>query len=287
VLRAGAGSLHRSWKRVCAREVDVAISLYDDSAVDAAEFVAVHRCPGSKFGGLAAFFAENPAIIDDYTHFWLFEDDLYLPFDSVPAMRAVLDRDGFPLCGPSLAPESFATWPITIRNRAFQWRATNFVEIMAPVMSRAFLRRALPLFGANYSGWGYEWVWQAMLGEMGACSAIVDSAPVVHTRPVGSGNLYTAAGSISPHAEMDALLAKHGIDRHAVPFRNLFGMARAERRLVLGAEFSAVALEGCASLREHHPETYETCRAFLAEAPPALDSAAEAARLMGTWACPP
>jgi hypothetical protein len=267
--------------------VDVAISLYDDSAVNAGDFVATHRCPGGKFGGLAAFFAENPGVIDDYTHFWLLDDDLYVPFDSVPAMRAVLDRDGFPLCGPGLAPESFATWPITIQNGAFQWRATNFVEIMAPVMSREFLRRALPLFGENHSGWGYEWVWQVMLGEMGACSAIVDSAPVVHTRPVGSGNLYTAAGRISPHDEMDALLAKHGIDRHAVPFRNLFGMTRADGRLVLGAEFSSVALGGYAPMRDRHPETYETCRTFLAEAPPAIDSPAEARRLMRAWASPP
>jgi hypothetical protein len=272
VVRVGAASLHRIWTAVCANAVDVAVSVFDDSAIDTSGFVAVHRAKGSKFGGLQAFFAENPGIIDAYTHFWLFDDDLYLPIESVLTIKDVLARYDFPLCSPSLAPESFVSWPIMVRNEAFHLRATNWVEVMAPIMSRAFLRRALPLFGETHGGWGYEWLWQNFLYEMRACAAIVDSAPVVHTRPVGGGSLYRAAGGavVDPAAEMNALFDKYGIGGESSLVRNYFALDRTDHRPLVGAAFLTRALEGYPLLRRRHPPLYDACMAFLRGGPPAL-----------------
>jgi len=272
VVRVGAASLHRIWTSVCANAVDVAISIFDDSAIDTAGFVAVHRGPGGKFRGMQAFFAQHPWVIDAYTHFWLFDDDLYLPVESVLTIKDVLARYDFPLCSPSLAPESFVSWPIMVRNEAFHLRATNWVEVMAPIMSRAFLRRALPLFGETNGGWGYEWLWQNFLYEMRACAAIVDSAPIVHTRPVGAGSLYCADGSavVDPADEMQALFVKYAIGGERSLVRNYFALDRADQRPLVGAAFLSRALEGYPLLRRRHPPLYDACMAFLRDGPPAL-----------------
>jgi hypothetical protein len=275
VLRAGSKSLHPAWSRVCAKAVDVAISIYDDLQVPAADFRIVHRCPGSKFSGLAAFFAECAWVLDEYTHFCLFEDDLYLPYASLRAIQHAIERYGFDLCAPSLAQESFISWPITVQNDAFELRATDFVEIMAPVMSRRFLARVLPGFTQNHSGWGYEWLWRLTLRELGTCAAVLDSAPIVHTRPMGDGSLYisTAANPIRPWEEATALFARHGIDKDAEPFRNFFGLARGSNRLVLGEAFTSRALAGYRLLARDNPDGFARCRDFLRTAPPPLESA--------------
>jgi hypothetical protein len=275
VLRAGAGSLHRAWTRVCAGQADVAISLYDDLPVEEADFVVTHRCAGGKYRGLEAFFRDNAWVLDAYTHFWLFEDDLYLPLESLLTVQEILERYQFVLCSPSLAPESFMAWPITVQNSAFTLRATDFVEIMAPIMSAGFLQRVLPQFGENHSGWGYEWLWRRALSDMGTFAAILDAAPVVHTRPSGSGTLYkTADGQrIRPLREAGALFEKYGIVHNAWPFRNYCGLRRDDRRLVCGAEFLALAMEGYAALLRYRPDDHQRCRDFLTGAPPALTSA--------------
>jgi hypothetical protein len=289
VLRAGAGSLHRSWSRVCAGHVDVAISLYDDLPVDDSEYVVTHRCRGSKFGGLQAFFAAHPWIIDAYTHFWLFEDDLYLPLDSLLTAQEAVERYGLTLSAPSLAPESFATWEITIRNDAFYLRATDFIEIMAPIMSRDFLRAALPLFAECHSAWGSEWLWRRILNEMNTFGAILDAAPIVHTRPVGQGTLYQAAtgARISPADEMNALFRRHGIDPAHAPFRNLFGLDRTGRRLLYGPAFRTEAQHGYQSLLSRYPDVHRRCHHFLMDAPAAVKTLQEVLSLNGAAALLP
>jgi len=277
VIRVGAASLHRSWSQVCAGTMDVAISLYDESTVDASEFVAVHRFQGPKFRGLLAFFTENAWIIDAYTHFWLIDDDIYLPIQSLLTIQDIVAQYGFALCAPSLAPESFFAWPITVQNTAFHLRATDFVEGMVPIMSRDFLRRALPMFGENHSGWGYEWLWRRILKDMRSVSAILDAAPIVHTRPVGTGTLYNNAegGRIDALGELHALLAKYGIDMETAPFPNLFGVAREDRRLVFGQEFLALAADGYAFLQRHRPDAHRTCVEALVTSPPPFASVAQ------------
>jgi hypothetical protein len=274
VLRAGRDSLHRSWTTVCAKLADVAISLYDDAPIAESDFVLVHRAPGGKYTGVKALFADHPWIMDAYTHFWLFEDDLYLPFESLLAVRDCIENFRFVLCGPSLAPESFAAWPIMIQNQAFHLRATNFVEIMAPIMSRDFLKRTLPMFGENRTGWGYEWLWQTMLAEMNRFAAILDCAPIVHTRPIGSGRLYDDPTGKQPTAfeEMMALVAKYGIDHERIAPASYFGLARTDRRLVYGAEFLDLAVEGYPLLLRQNRTDHERCRLSVVIAPPPLKS---------------
>jgi len=286
VLRAGADSLHRSWTHLCAGRVDVAISVYDDAPIDAAAFVATNRSPGGKFRGLAAFFDENAWVLNAYSHFWIFEDDLFLPFDSLLTMQTMIERFDFTLCAPSLTTESFMSWPITVQNSSFALRATDFVEVMAPVMSRAFLQRALPHFADNHTGWGYEWLWRKLLDEMNTFAAILDAAPIVHTRPIGKGQLYgEATDNVTVGmAEADELFRKHGIDNERAPFRNHFGLSRGDLRPVYGSDFLIAALRGYPSLQRNDIAKHERCLRFLMDSPRPLPSVEAILALRGAAA---
>jgi hypothetical protein len=80
-----------------------------------------------------------------------------------------------------LTLDSIAGHIVTLTNRSFKLRFTNFVEIMAPCFSRNFLKRCAPSFGANLSGWGLDYLWPTW-AESPSKVAIIDSVAVRHTR---------------------------------------------------------------------------------------------------------
>jgi hypothetical protein len=93
------------------------------------------------------------------------------------------------------------------------FRGTDFVEIMAPIMSRDFLRLALPHFDENFSSWGYEWLWRKLLNDRRAFAAILDAAPIVHTRPIGQGSLYKNHSREAANKDLTDLIDKFGLNR--------------------------------------------------------------------------
>ena len=189
IIRAGRNSIHRCWTWTVNGFADVALSVYDDTdfSSDGARFV--HKTPGGKFPGIAAFLEAFPNVISEYDYFWLFEDDLVLPLETLRQVSNLLGRFQFELSSPAITYYSFFTWPIMVRNDRFIFRGTNFVEVMAPIMSRKFLLLVAHAFNDNYSGWGHEWLWHKHLGDLGSFAAIFDCAPITHSRPFGSGSL--------------------------------------------------------------------------------------------------
>jgi hypothetical protein len=131
----------------------------------------VHRCKlstpraGGKFSDIKKFFEEYPNLIEICDYVWTFEDDVLLPYSSLVKARSLLEKYRFKLAAPSLSFESFFGWPIAVQNERMLFRGTDFVEIMAPIMSRDFLRLALPHFDENFSSWGYG----AMSGSGANC----------------------------------------------------------------------------------------------------------------------
>jgi len=261
IVRAGRGALHPSWRWFVNGLADVALSIYDESdwAADSAEFV--HHARGGKFPGLLAFFEAFPEVIEDYDYFWLFEDDLALPFASLRRTLDILKVFPFELAAPSLTCDSFFSWPIAVRNSQFLFRCTNFVEVMAPIMSRAFLRRALPAFGDNYSGWGHEWLWESLLAETGSFAAILDCAPITHGRRFGDGTLYRnrPAEGWTPEEDKARMLAKYGLVGD-VKFRNFFAVtAGTPHRILAGDAFVEHGLPGYDEMRAHHADNFSRC----------------------------
>ena len=227
VLRAGKNSVHRSWIWTLYGLVDVAVSVYDNSDYSGdgvARFF--HQSPGGKFSGVKNFLDTYPSVIEEYDYFWLFEDDLTLPFASLQMVLKLLARFPSPLSAPALSHESIMGYPINMTNSKFLFRGTDFVEQMMPIMSRDFLCAALPAFNDNYSGYGQEWLWQKLLKERRSFAVIINSAPITHTRPYHFGSLKQnkSPSSADFAIEMGNFLTKHEIfNSHP---RNYFGVTR-------------------------------------------------------------
>nr|WP_294501108.1 hypothetical protein [uncultured Rhodopila sp.] len=258
VVRAGRNSLHRSWSYLRRERVDVAVSTYEDADWAGPDADFLHHAPGGKFLGIKHFLAENPGLIDQYDYMWAFEDDLLLPYSSLVTVQALLARFRFFLAAPSLSAESFFGWPLTVQNETMLWRGTDFVEIMAPIMSRDFLKLALPYFDENFSSWGYEWLWRRFLNETGSFAAILDAAPIVHTRPPGCSTLYDAGSRSVAIQEMNDLISKFKLTKE--PFRNLFGITNEQTpRLLTANNLLHRMIGGYRGLMDHNFDNYGRC----------------------------
>ncbi len=261
VLRAGQNSIHRSWIWTVHGLIDVAISTYDDSDYSAdgvARFF--HQYSGGKLPGVKDFFDTHPSIIEEYDYFWLFEDDLTLPFGSLRMVLKLLACFPFALSTPALTPESIMGYMINMTNSRFLFRGTDFVEQMMPIMSRDFLRAAMPAFNDNYSGFGQEWLWQKLLKERQTFAVIFDSAPVTHTRPYQFGSLKKNKPSSlpDPGKEMRNFLTKHEVF-NSWP-RNYFGVTFGPSpRVLIQDAFIQEALGGYEALQALRPNIYRDC----------------------------
>ncbi len=259
LVRAGRDSLHRSWSHLCHQIADVAVSTYDDTDWSGPDVNYLHHMPGGKFSGIKKFFEEYPNLIETYDYVWTFEDDLLLPYSSLMNARTLLEKYRFQLAGPSLSFESFFGWPIAVQNERMLFRGTDFVEIMAPIMSREFLRLALPHFDANFSSWGYEWLWRKLLNDRRAFAAILDVAPIVHTRPMGQGSLYKNHSREAASKDLTDLIDKFGLNCDE-PFRSLFGLTIDEPpRLLSGDDLLHEMLGGYQRLLNYNFGNFTRC----------------------------
>ena len=209
VVRAGEKSLHTKWLG-SERNWDLVVSYYgDDPALYVNDEYLRVACKGTKFIGLSDFFRSSVFNWKNYDYIWCPDDDLDASCLGINQFFETCELIGAELAQPALDWSSFYTWPITLRNTSFNYRATDFVEIMAPCFSRTFLETVLPTFMENGSGWGLEWLWQRQL-DRPLRSYIVDATPITHTRPVGSGSRGLGE-AISLDAELNAMLKKTGL----------------------------------------------------------------------------
>ena len=224
VLRCGASSIHRSWIERARTLWDVAFVSYDgaDFSSDTPTYAAT--IPGTKLTGIRDFFTIHPELLDKYDYFWLLEDDLFVPYETISGALDFVDIIRPALCAPSLSHQSFFTHPVMIQNDALFARGTDFVECMAPIMSREFFKRSLEQF-STYPIYGIERFWQHLLWEMQEVAYVLDALPIVHTRPVGSGTLYGLETELGIDRFRDDLAAAEKFGRPFNRYVNtLFGV---------------------------------------------------------------
>ncbi|HSI47686.1 MAG TPA: hypothetical protein VLA61_05430 [Ideonella sp.] len=187
LYRAGPGSLHpHTIERLEQQNFDYALSWFGDEHPQAPGAVFVHMQKGPKYPGLERTLAAHWELISKYRYVWMPDDDLLCVPEQVSRMFVTCDDLQLELAQPALTPDSYFVHPITLQHAEFQLRFTNFVEIMAPVLSTEFLARVFPTLAGNISGYGLDSVWPRMskLGRV----AILDDVPVKHTRPLGGPN---------------------------------------------------------------------------------------------------
>jgi hypothetical protein len=127
-------------------------------------------------------------------------------------MFEIAKREDLSLCQPSLTPDSYFSFPVTLTIPAFELRYTDFVEAMVPCFRHDLLLQCVSTMSDTMSGWGLEYVWSARAIAGGGRVAIIDAVRVVHTRPVGGPNykLMEEKG-VSPMEDLRATLNKYGI----------------------------------------------------------------------------
>lgn len=155
-----------------------------------------------------------------YDYYWLVDDDIESSVENVSALFDYVSTHGFDLAQPSLSPESFYSHRLTLHCPGFAHRHTNFVELMAPVLSRHLLLGALPLFAGTRSGHGIDWMWQRLARDPRRTVAIVDAISVGHHRPLRQhlAPRLSAAG-IDPVSEREQLVREWAVNReHAYAF---------------------------------------------------------------------
>jgi hypothetical protein len=100
---------------------------------------------------------------------------------------------------------------------------------------------------------------------------------------MGKGDLYKGRTGtrLSPEEEALALFRKYGIEKDAVPFHNLFGLASTDRQPILGPALLARARDGYSLLERYNSDYFARCQEALATAPPPLDSTEAIAKFAG------
>ena len=211
VVRCGDESLHPAWVS-SDRTWDLAVSSFSRLDRPYPEADYVHRFRGGKWDGLHDFFSSFPETLDAYDYFWLPDDDIAAEPSAVNGLFEAMRRYGFELAQPSLSPSSYLSHLITLTNPAFEYRTVNFVELMAPALSRSLLHKTLPLFATTRSGFGVDFIWQRLVSDPPRQVAIVDSMSVTHTRPVGGAlhRMLESQGMTAARQEQDQFLERHG-----------------------------------------------------------------------------
>ncbi len=208
LLRAGAGSLHRSWVDAdTSRNWDLYLAPYQPIVPQShRDCVVGEVIPGPKWSGLREVLGGWQGW-QDYERIWLPDDDIAASSDAISHMFDVAEAIGLDLFAPALDEASHYAHFTMMQNRSFFGRWTGFVEIMVPGFSRFALERLLHTFELTETGWGLglDSVWPRLLDYRNI--GVLDGITVTHTRPIGERRDDDLARSMLE--ESAALLARY------------------------------------------------------------------------------
>jgi hypothetical protein len=144
-----------------------------------------HFYNGGKWAGIFDFFLAQPSLIDQHDYFWFPDDDIEADAETIDDFLTIALNQDFDLAQPALTHDSYFADPLTLAHPSFEFRRTNFVELMMPLFSREILLRALPLFEGRHAALGMDLFWHHLSIDPARKVAIIDAAPMRHTRPRG------------------------------------------------------------------------------------------------------
>jgi hypothetical protein len=234
LFRAGKSSLHpHAVARLAAQNFDYALSWFADEPPAAEGAVFVHLQKGAKWPGLYETIRAHWDVISQYRYVWLPDDDLLCVPEDVSRMFSICDDLALDLAQPALTPDSYFSHVITMQHAAYQLRFTNFVEIMAPVLSVDLLARVFHTLKDTISGYGLDGVWPrfSQLGKV----AIIDDTPVRHTRPVGGPNYaFSKQAGLHPVQEEWLSAATHFVETPSDLHLNFGGLLQTGDAICIG-----------------------------------------------------
>jgi hypothetical protein len=220
LARVGRNSLHRCWvDQGKARDWDLYLCPFQELPLHADLDCTIGEViPGPKWTGLRQLLNAWDGW-RGYDFIWMPDDDILVGQDAISAMFAAARALRLQLFAPALHEASHYAHYTTMRNRSFFARRVGFVEIMVPGFSRAALEQLLPTLDLSTTGWGWglDSVWPKLLNYRDI--GIIDSVPVLHTRPVGQ--FRDADLGCRVNEESDRILASQDCGQRMVTFAGI------------------------------------------------------------------
>lgn len=164
-----------------------------------AEFTFAEK--GHKWPCIASLLPKLP----EYRYYAFIDEDIDVSVETLNSLFRTGELFGLSLYQPALTPRSHYSHEFSRVNPDSYVRATTFVEIMAPFLSRDALLKCLPTFTLSELGWGLEYLWNEILRSKDM--AIVDRFPVTHIRPIQSNRWKNQRGETAEQ-ECERMLAE-------------------------------------------------------------------------------
>lgn len=212
ISAVGNNSLHEQWiSNGVNSNFDIHLIVYDWSYnkwYNGVDFISYRK--GYKMKLVYDYLLSHPEYIEHYDYFFILDDDISTDAIGIENLFRLMKKYQLEIAQPALK-ESYYTYQQTLRDKMCTLRYTNFVEIMAPCFSRKALKSVLETFNANESAWGVEFHWPSLINSNKKDIAIIDSAPVVHTRPIQS---YCERNQY----EFDEYIIKHKLSKDIIEY---------------------------------------------------------------------
>jgi core-2/I-Branching enzyme len=191
-VRVGDNSLHWSWAVPRAqRNYDLFISYFGSTPGRYREDGEYYETsPGLKLPVFSRLLKKQRELIFSYDAVCIADDDLLTCAAFVNRMFDLFHKYHLMLAQPALSFGSYCAHPVTLIRPENRLHFSEFVETMCPIFSRDALRRLASTFTMSASSWGVDFLWGHRLKRFRRRIAILDEAPVVHSRPVGKGLVY-------------------------------------------------------------------------------------------------
>jgi hypothetical protein len=224
IIPAGDRSRHMEWKTD--PSVDLCVIYYNNDPVIAKKYAEhatyFYQAEGPKWKLLTI--ALKNKIHLGYKYVWLPDDDLIFndPNQGPIDIFRIVDKFKIDLSQPALI-DNGNILPKYKKNLMYQpagltYRYTNFVEIMAPMLSDRALSTVLDTIidPDTKSGWGLDTIWPLFIKKYLPNSkiAIINAVPIVHTVPISKPNMSSSfymKFNIDPYAEMKLLINRYKI----------------------------------------------------------------------------
>jgi hypothetical protein len=226
MVRAGDNSLHRSWLGG-ERNWDLIVSWFGNEPYVpvADERVIVQK--GWKWDMIGKHLRDDPSLLRRYDYFHFPDDDIETTSEQINRLFELSAAHQLAVSQPALTPNSYFNFPHLLVCSSFLLRYTDYVECMAPCLSRAALEQIHPYFAITASGFGLDNVWTRLAPDNERRAAVIDATIMRHTRPQGAelGPSLQAAGR-NGFDEARELYARFDSDWPGHTVRCYAGLAR-------------------------------------------------------------
>jgi hypothetical protein len=192
ILCAGDNAAHLFFEDENERKYELLVIYYGDNEEQFKDkfktfdhFISIK---GYKFNIIKKYYNENIKFFKNYKNILIPDDDIYLKTKDINNFFKIFNDKQLMLAQPSLI--GYFSHAITLHRFEYFLRYTNFVEIMMPCFSADALTKCINSFDETSIGWGLDYLWPKILKYPNEKIAIIDEIIAIHSREVGSSNLY-------------------------------------------------------------------------------------------------